>query len=462
MMRKSGVDIMKIRYELNMTQGSIFKSIILFTFPMMLSSILQLFFNTADLIVVSRWSGSNAMASVGSTSALTNMIVNLFIGMSIGATVAVSRNYGAGNREGMDRAIHTSMFFSIIVGLSAFVIGQMLCKPLLILMDTPSGKVLDGAVLYMRIIFLGTPATVAYNYGASILRAIGDTKRPLYILAISGTVNFVLNLIFVIFFNMGVAGVALATAISKYISAILVLTALKEKNSNCRLEFKKLKIYKKELSLILKIGVPAGIQNIFVGFANTIIQSAVNGFGTAAIAGNAAAANIESYAVAVKAAFRQATVTAVGQNYGAKNEKRISQSVRTAMICMIVGCLLLGGLMTIFSKQLLGIYITDSDDAIRFGTMRIILTAIPYFFSGIHEITAGYLRGIGYSTLTTVNAFIGMVIFRISYVLFVFPIFNTFEVLYLGTPTTWILISILNAISLLFVKKKAMIKMYQN
>jgi len=449
------------KYELNMTEGSVLKGILRFAFPLMLSSMLQIFYNAADLIVVSRWTGSSAMASVGATSSLVNLIVNLFIGMSIGTTVMVSRRYGADDKAGMDKAVYTSVFFSIIVGVSAFVIGQILCRPLLVIMDTPSGDVLDGAVLYMRIIFAGTPATVVYNYGSATLRSVGDSKRPLFILAISGTLNFILNMIFVICFSMGVAGVALATVISKYLSVIMLFYVMKDKSNVCKFEFKKLRIYKEELVAILKIGVPAGLQNTFMGVANTLIQSAVNTFGTAAIAGNAAAANIESFAVVIKTSFRQATVTAVSQNYGAKNEERIGRSVKVALLCMFIGCFALGAIMVIFSKQLLGIYITDSAEAIHFGTIRFILTALPYFMSGVMELTSGYLRGLGYSTLTTVNSFVGLCGFRMLYVLFIYPLFGTFEMLYLGTPITWAVVSVLNIIMICLVKKKAMAKMYE-
>ena len=224
---------MKKSYELNMTQGSIMKAIITFAIPIMLSSVLQMFFNAADIIVVSRWDGSNAMASVGSTSSLTNLVVNFFIGMGIGATVLVSKRYGAGDVDGIHRAVHTALLFSVIIGFGACIIGQILCRPLLVLIDTPEGDVLNGAVLYMRIIFLGTPATVIYNYSAAVLRSVGDTKRPMYIIGFCGLMNFLLNLLFVICFNMSVAGVALATIISKYLSVILVLYVLKDRNCKC-------------------------------------------------------------------------------------------------------------------------------------------------------------------------------------------------------------------------------------
>lgn len=449
------------KYELNMTQGSILKNLIRFAVPMLLANVLQHLYNAADIIVVSRWSGSTAMASVGSTSALTNLLVNFFVGMAIGTTVIVSRRFGADDKKALDKAVHTSVMFGIILGLLVCLIGETLCRPLLCLLDTPGGEVLDGAVLYMRIIFAGTPATVLYNYGAACLRSLGDTKRPLYIVAFTGLLNFLLNILFVIKFNMGVAGVALATVISKYINIIIVLYLLRNKIGACEFRFRKLRIFKDEFVQILKIGVPAGLQNIFMSLANTIIQSQVNTFGAAAIAGNAAAANIENFTLSIKVSFRQATVTAVSQNYGAKNEERMNKSVKTALLCMISGCLLLGAIMVLFAKPLLGIYITDSPEAIYFGTIRLVVTALPYCLSGVMEILTGYLRGLGYSSLTTVNSFIGLCGFRILYVLFVFPLNRTFWMLYLGTPITWMVVSILNIITLKIVKKDAIIKMYE-
>jgi len=447
------------KHELNMTQGPILKKLLKYAFPIMLSSLLNHLYNAADIIVVSRWSGSDAMASVGATSSLSSLLVNFFLGMSISATILVSRRYGANDKEGLSRALHTSVLFSIILGFIAATFGQVFCRPLLILMGTPEGKVLDGAVTYMRIIFCGTPATVIYSFGAASVRATGDSKRPLYILTASGAANFLLNLLFVIKFSMGVAGVALATIISKYINIILLFFVLKSKGNAYEFKFRKLRINKAELLDIIKIGTPAGLQNTFMSFANTIIQSSVNTFGVAAIAGNAAAANIESFVLSIKFAFRQSTVTAVSQNYGAKNQKRIEKSVKTSLLCMITGCFFLSFIVVLFSKQLLGIYITDSPEAIHYGTIRLVVTALPYFLSGTMEILTGYLRGLGYSSLATANSFLGLCCFRILYVLFIFPLNKTFWMLYLGTSVSWIVVSLLNMISLKMVKEKSMQKM---
>lgn len=449
------------KHDLDMTQGPILGKILRYAFPIMLSSLLTHFYNAADIVVVSRFSGSNAMASVGATSALSGLLVNFFLGISIGTTIIASRRYGAKDKEGLSRALHTSVLFSILLGLAAASLGQIFCRPLLVLTGTPEGSVLDGAVLYMRIIFCGTPATVIYSFGAAAVRATGDSKRPLYILAISGAVNFLLNLVFVIVFSMGVAGVALATIISKYLNIIMLFAVLKSNKGAYEFKFRKLRLYKTELLDIIKIGTPAGFQNTFMSFANTIIQSTVNSFGAAAIAGNAAAANIESFVLSIKFAFRQGTVTAVSQNYGAKNKKRMEQCVKTSLLCMIAGCFLLSFLVVVFSKQLLGIYITDSPEAIYYGTIRLVVTALPYFLSGTHEILTGYLRGLGYSTLATTNSFISLCGFRVLYVLLIFPLNPTFWILYLGTPLTWVVLSLLNLISIKIVKKKAIQKMMQ-
>ena len=441
------------KYELDMTQGSIFKNVLRFAIPYMLTSMLQIFYNSADLVVVSRWTGSSAMASVGATSALTTLLINLFLGMSVGSSVIVSRHYGAHNIERLKSAVHTSVLFGVIVGIISSLLGLLLCKPLLICMDTPDGSVLDGAVLYMRIIFLGTPATLIYSFSSAILRSVGDTKRPLYILSISGLANIGLNLVFVIKFGMGVAGVALATIISKYISAVWVLVILIFANGDYKVCIKDLRINPRELKDILHIGVPAGLQNTVLSISNTLIQSAVNSFGVAAMAGSSAAHNIESFVFGIKDAFRQATVTAISQNYGAQNKKRMDKSFRVCISSMLVVGIFITLIITLFAKPLLSIYITDSAEAMKYGVMRMMVTGIPYFLSGIMDMYIGYLRGLGHSGRSTVNSFIGICGFRILWVLVVFPQYRNFAFLYLCWPLSWILTTVLNAITLHSVKK---------
>lgn len=442
------------RYELDMTQGPILKNILRFAIPYMLTSMLQIFYNAADLVVVSRWTGSNAMASVGATSSITSLLVNLFLGMSVGTSVVVSRHFGAHNSQRLQNAVHTSVFLSVLVGITACTLGQLLSRILLVWMGTPSGEVLNGAVLYMRIIFMGTPATLIYTFCAAIIRSVGDTKRPLYILTTSGIANVLLNLVFVIKFNMGVAGVALATIISKYISAIWVVVILLTSDADYRLNVKKLRIHKSEIKDILHIGVPAGLQNTVMGLSNTLIQSAVNSFGAAAMAGSSAAHNIESFVFSAKDAFRQATVTAISQNYGARNKKRMDKSFGVCIACMFTVGAFITLAMTLFSKPLLSIYITDSAEAMKFGVMRMMVTGVPYFLSGIMDIYIGYLRGLGHSGRTTVNSFIGICGFRMLWVLAIFPLHRSFILLYLCWPLSWLLTTILNAITLHSVKKE--------
>ena len=451
----------KKTYAIDMVNGSIFKSIVAFVVPLILGNILQLLYNAADIIVVSRWAGSNAMASVGATGSLNALIVSLFIGLSVGSSVIVSRCCGARNGAGIHRAVHTSILLGITAGISAMIIGITFSGFILKLMGTPEGKVLDGAVLYMKIYFIGVPASLVYNFGAAILRAIGDTRRPLYILAFSGIVNVVLNLIFVIGFHMSVEGVAIATAVSNYVSAAAVIFALVRADGAYRLNFKDLKFHKEELSGILKVGLPAGIQSSLFSISNTLIQSSVNSFGTAAIAGNAAAGNIEGFVYTAMNAFYQAAITAVSQNYGAKNEKRVYKSFHVSLACVSVVGLVLGVLTAIFARPLLGIYITDSAEAIRLGIIRIIINGVPYFLCGIMEVQAGLLRGLGFSTASMVNSLIGACGFRIIWVMLILPLNRTLEMLFICWPISWIVVITLHGMYYMIFKKKAIKKMYE-
>ncbi len=446
----------RIKNEIDMTSGSLFKKIIGFTLPFMLSSIIQLLYNAADLVVVSRFSGSKAMASVGATSSLVNLMLNLFIGLSVGAGVVLSRRYGAHDGEGVHKAVHTAIATGIIAGFVACAVGQLACKSALVLTDTPKGEVFDGAILYLRIILAGAPAAVIYNFGAAVLRSVGDTKRPLYILTLSGLANVVLNLFFVTALQMSVDGVALATIIAQYLSAIAVLIILSRVDGTYKLVFSKIKIYKDELAEMLKIGIPAGLQNIVLSLSNAIIQSAVNGFGPAAMAGNTAGANIEGVAFAFKDSVRQAAMTAVSQNYGARDRKRIAKSVSVCLACIGVGATALGIFMVVFAKPLLGIYITDSAEAMSYGQIRMIVTSLPYVLSGIMDIYSGYLRGLGYSSVSTINSFIGICGVRLLWVFAVFPLNQSLWMLYMSWPVSWIVTIALNLISLHFVKKRAL------
>lgn len=446
-------------YAIDMVNGSIFKSIIAFVVPLIFGNMLQLLYNAADIIVVSRWAGSDAMASVGATGSLSALIVGLFIGLSVGASVVVSRRYGARDGAGVHRAVHTSVLLGITAGIIAMIVGISFSKFILRLMGTPEGKVLDGAVLYMRIYFIGVPASLVYNFGAAILRAIGDTRRPLFILAFSGIVNVVLNVVFVISFNMSVDGVAIATTVSNYISAAAVIFALVRADGVYRLVFKSLRFYKEELFEILKVGLPAGVQSSLFSVSNTLIQSAVNSFGTSAIAGNAAAANIEGFVYTAMNAFYQAAITAVSQNYGAKNERGVYRSYHVSLACVTVVGFVLGLFTAVFAKPLLGIYITDSAEAIRFGVVRIIISGIPYFLCGVMEVQAGMLRGLGYSTTAMVNSLIGACGLRVLWVMFILPLHHTMEILFICWPVSWIVVIIMHEACYIINRKKAIKKM---
>ena len=448
-------------YEIDMVNGPIFKNMVLFVIPLILGNLLQLFYNAADLIVVSRFAGSTAMASVGATGSLSTVIINGSLGISIGASVLVSKRFGARDFDGVHKAVHSSMLLGLIAGsISAFV-GIVFARNLLLLMATPEGDVLDGAVLYMQIYFAGIPASMVYNFGAAILRAVGDTKRPLYILAASGFVNVVLNLILVIGFHMGVAGVAIATAVSNYLSAAVVVYILVHSEGSYKLIIKKIRLRKDDVVEILKIGLPAGLQSMMFALANTVIQSSVNSFGKAAMAGNAAGANIEGFVYTAMNAFYQATLTLVGQNYGAKNESRIKKSMYTTILSVTVVGLVLGVSTVIFAKQLLGIYITDSAEAIEYGIVRIVYTGLPYFLCGIMDCLAGTLRGLGYSTHSAVNSLIGACGFRIIWVNLVLPLHRTTQMLFLCWPLSWLVVIIMHLTVYLFIHKKAFAKMHE-
>lgn len=446
------------KYELDMTQGSVFKNIIRFAVPLILTSFLSLFYNAADLIVVSRWAGNAAMASVGATTSIYNMIFNIFMGFSIGAGVAVSKRYGARDTQSLSRAVHTAMLLSIIVGILAAFVGMGISRFVLGLLQTPA-DVIDGATLYLRIICAALPATLVYNFGAAILRAVGDTKRPLYILACTGMVNVVLNLVLVIGFHWDVAGVAVATAVSNVLSALAVVYSLVHSQNAYRLVLRELHLYREELLEILKIGLPAGVQSSAFSLSNSVIQSVVNSFGTDAISGNAAAGNIEGFVYAAMNAWYQAVMTAVAQNYGAKNHHRIKQSIGAALVCVSTVGLVLGLCCALFARPLLSIYITDSQEAIEYGAIRMLVTCAPYLLCGIMEVLAGSARGFGVSTVTAVNSLLGVCGVRIFWIIAILPFHRTAGFLYLCWPISWTVVIILNGITLYFTQKRAVARM---
>ncbi len=444
------------KYEINMTQGSILKSIALFVIPLIIGNMLQLLYNAADLVVVSRFAGSSAMASVGATGALSALIVNLCVGFSLGASVVVSRSFGAGDEEGVSNAVHTAMVLSIILGVFSLVCGISCSKVMLTLMGTPEGKVLDGAVLYMRIYFLGIPGTMVYNFGASILRAVGDTRRPLYILSLSGIINVLLNLVLVILFHLNVAGVAIATGVANYVSAIAVTVLLIRNNTACKLCLGKLKIHKQELKETVKIGLPAGLQSSVFSLSNSVIQSAVNSFGEIAVAGNAAAGNIEGFVYVAMNSVSQATITGVSQNNGAQKPDRVKRTVSISALLVTVLGLVLGGLCILFSDSLLKIYITDSPDAVAFGRLRILCVCLPYFLCGLMDVLAGALRGIGCSVVPMINSLIGACGLRVVWMWLVLPHFRSPQMLYYVWPISWVAVIVMHLVCVAVMKKRGM------
>ncbi len=429
--------MMKRNYEIDMCNGPLVGKMLTFAIPLVLSGVLQLLFNAADIIVVGRYSGSDALAAVGSTGALINLLVNVFMGLSIGTNVLAAKYYGARDAESMSHTVHTSILLSIVSGTVLIFLGIMLAKPLLLIMGTPE-NVIDQAALYMKIYFAGMPVIMLYNFGSAVLRAVGDTKRPLYFLVIAGIVNVCLNLLFVIKFNMGVAGVAIATVIAQVISAGLVVLCLIKSDSIYQLHLKKLRFDKRILIQIVKVGLPAGIQGAVFSISNVLIQSSVNSFGSIAMAGNTAASNIEGFIYTAMNAIYQTSLNFTSQNLGAKQYKRITQILWKCIAIVTVIGILLGGVAILFSRQLLGIYSSDPQ-VIHYGILRMQIIATTYFTCGIMDVSCGSMRGLGYSMMPTIVSLTGACAFRVIWIMTVFQWFRSLEVLYFSYPVSWIL-----------------------
>lgn len=442
------------KYEMDMCSGSILKKMLMFTLPLMLSSILQLLFNAADIVVVGRFAGDNSLAAVGSTTALINLLTNLFVGLSIGANVTAARNYGGKREDALSRTVHTAVTISIISGVILTVIGVVGTKEMLRLMSTPD-EIIDLAADYLRIYFAGITATTIYNFGSALLRAIGDTKRPLYYLLAAGAVNVVLNLLFVIVFKMDVSGVALATIISESLSAFLVIRCLMRETGAIKLDLKKLRVHKAELISIIRIGLPAGFQGIVFALSNVVIQSSVNLFGNIVVAGNSAAANIEGFVYMAMNSFYQATLSFMSQNFGAGEYKRLNKILACGELCVVVVGLVLGNAAVLFGNQLLSIY-SDSPEVIAAGMVRLHYISKVYFLCGIMDVLVGALRGIGYSVLPMVVSLLGACGLRLLWIATVFqiPQFHKVEVVYLSYAITWIITAGVHFLCYIIVRKK--------
>ena len=429
-----------------MTEGPIFSKLLKFSIPLIISSVLQLLFNAADVVVVGRFAGDNSLAAVGSTGSLINLLINLFMGLSIGTNVVAANYFGAKKKTELQDTVHTAILVSIYSGLILTVVGVLGAKPILSFMQSPA-EVLNLAALYLRIYFGGITATMIYNFGSALLRAKGDTRRPLYILLGAGILNFALNLVFVIIFKMDVAGVGLATVISQVIAAILVILILIRETDDFKLNLRKLKINRMIFIRIVKIGLPAGFQGIMFSFSNVIIQSSVNTFGPIMIAGNAAAINLEGFIYTSMNGFSQGALTFCSQNMGAGKTDRIRRVVWISQFSIIIIGAVLGAVFLLFGPNMLGIF-TKNDDVVEAGMKRLWIIFTTYFLCGMMDGMANSIRGIGHSLMPVISSLIGACIFRIIWLftIFLIPQFHIPQTIFISYPISWILTFIANVI----------------
>lgn len=441
-------------HQIDMTQGAIFPKLLEFSVPLIFSSILQLLFNAADIVVVGRFAGDNSLAAVGSTGSLINLLVNLFMGLSIGTNVLAANYFGQKNKNKLQETVHTSMLISVISGIILTIIGVIFTTPILEFMQTPE-EVLKLASVYLRIYFYGITSSMIYNFGSALLRAQGDTKRPLLILLLSGIVNIILNLIFVINFKLDVAGVAYATVISQTISAIIVVIILLKEDNDFKLNLKKLSINPHIFAKLVKIGVPAGFQGIMFSFSNIIIQSAINSFGPILIAGNSAAISLEGFVYTSMNGFSQGALTFTSQNLGAGKKDRIKKVVIISQFSIIVIGLVLGWLGILFDNQLLSIY-SKSPDVINAGKIRVFVIFSTYFLCGIMDAMANSIRGCGHSLLPAIVTIFCVCFFRIFYLatFFRIPQFHSPFFIFISYPVSWFIAWIIHLICFIVIFKK--------
>ena len=448
---------MKRSHEIDMTNGPIFSKILIFSLPLMFTGILQLLFNAADVIVVGKFAGSLALAAVGSTGSLVNLLINVFIGVSTGVNVLAARFYGSRDNEQMFRCVHCSMALSGILGVFVGIWGYFLSSPMLSLMRTDP-EVLPLAALYLRIYFLGIPATVVYNFGAAILRAVGDTDRPLRFLLISGVTNVLLNLLFVVGLKMSVAGVAIATAVSQYVAATLVVLCLIRSQGSYRLQLRSLRFFRDMLVWILQLGIPAGLQSTIFSISNVIIQSAINSFGYIAMAANSAASNVDGFIYIAMNSVYHTSLCFSSQNLGAKKYNRLGRVLACCIILVMCIGLLVSGVIYCFGPQLLSLYISradaDRDAILAIGMIRLTYIGLPYFLCGLMEVGSGALRGLGKSWLPLIISTLGVCVFRILWIFTVFAAHPTLEVLYLSYPISWFVTPAAHFTAIYFVQKK--------
>lgn len=440
------------KYQIDMCHGPLFGKIVLFSLPLMFTYILQLLFNAADLIVIGHYAPHEAMAAVGATMNLNSLVINIFIGISIGANVLAARYFGARDRRSITRTVQTTMTVALFGGVLLMIVGLLVARPLLILMDTPE-NILPQACTYIWICFCAIPCIMLYNFGCAILRAVGDTRRPLFFLVIAGVINVLLNLFFVIVCGMEVAGVALATAISHAISAGLILRTLSVTREVYRFNLKKLYVDWKIFFEMLKIGIPAGVQSSCFAISNMIIQSSINSFGSLAMAGMTAALGVEGIVYVGSFSFHQTAISFVAQNLGGKKFKRIQRSLFNCFFCACLCNLILGEGFYLFGEQVLRIF-NPNPEVIAWGLLRMKMLFTTYFLCGIMDVASGGLRGLGYSFLSAVITLFGACVFRVWWVFEIFPHYRTMENLLLSYPISWLLVAILNSTLLYWVCRR--------
>ncbi|WP_035791904.1 MATE family efflux transporter [Butyrivibrio sp. AE3006] len=450
------------KYEIDMTEGALLPKILLFSIPLMISSVLQLLFNAADIVVVGQFSGdetmgANCVAAIGSTGSVINMLLSVFMGLSVGVNVLAARYFAGKQKKEMSETVHTTVALALIGGVIIAVIGVLASKPILGLMGSPE-EVIDLSALYMRIYFVGMPVTLLYNFGAAVLRATGDTRRPLYYLMGAGVINVILNLIFVILLHMHVAGVALATIIAQAVSAALIVRALMKTEESYKLDLRKIHVNMDKAKRIIRVGLPAGLQGTIFSFSNVLIQSSINEFGATAMAGSAAGANLEGFVYMAMNSIYQACVSFTSQNVGAGKADRIGKVLRNCLAIVAVVGLAMGNLFYILGPKLVGIY-TAEPDTIKFGVERMAIICTLYFLCGCMDVICGSLRGMGYSTVPMIVSIVGACGLRIVWILTIFRIYHSLTVLYISYPVTWFITASAHLISYFIIKKKVVSKM---
>lgn len=441
------------KYEIDMCNGALLPKIIRCALPLMAANLLQLLYNAVDIVVVGRYVGETALAAVGSTSSLINMIVNVFVGLSVGTSVIVAQYIGANDYTNASNASHTAVTVSAVLGVFLAVLGNILCRPLLVLMGSPY-NVIGQATLYMRIYFLGMPAFMITTFGSALMRTVGDTKRPLYYFSISGIVNVILNLIMVLQFNLGVAGVAVATITSQYISAIFIISALMHTDGYIKLYLRDLKVDKSSLIGMIKKGLPVGLQSLIFSSSNVIIQSSVNSFGSAVMAGSSAASNIEGFLYTAQNTFCHVATSFAGQNFGAEKYKRIDKTLLICLGIVFAIGITLGILIYSFGETLLGIYAPGSPDAVAYGMIRLQYILVFYFLCGLMEVFVGTIRGIGSSITPMITSILGVCGIRIVWIFTVFDHFKTLGTLFVSYPISWFATGVILMFAYLILRKR--------